>query len=426
MSNANPPDRGLQVRLAAVAVLVVVANAVFVAVALELLTFVPGWAIRVLQLPEAVARVGPADPEQVSAAGRTLRGLAPWRSPLVVPLTLLFLLQYEGVARRPLQPAASAPRSDPPPTLEARVRRLAQQAGVRPPSVAVVDANPPNCYTVGRTGAATIVVSESLVDTLDDAELDVVLAHELAHVQNRDVTVMTVALAPFHLARSVATALDRTVYRICVALYALVMLGVVVVTGGLLVVLGVQTAVGLYDRAAAAVPLVSPGPLVPGGPVASARGLNLWVVSFADTVSRIGAYPLLVALLLSVPLAVLGAYYLILGFVPRWLSAYREFAADRGAAQLTGDPASLASALESLSDARPAQDYRRAASLQGLSLLPDGFEAAECGPIATYLAAERPVVRTTLERIPVGVVAHPDTDVRVRRLRSMVAASARQ
>lgn len=422
MSNADPPDRGFQVRLAAVAVLVVAANAVFVAVALELLTFVPGWAVRVLQLPEAVARVGPADPEQVSAAGRTLRGLALWRSPLVVPLTLLFLLaQYEGVARRPLQPVASASRGDPSPALEARVRRLAQQAGVRPPSIAVVDADPPNCYTVGRTGAATVVVSESLVATLDDAELDAVLAHELAHVQNRDVAVMTVAVAPFHLARSVATALDRTVYRICAALYALTMVGIVVVTGGLLVVLGVQTALDLYDRAAAALPLVSPGPLVPGSPVASASGLHLWVGAFVDAVSRIGAYPLLVALLLSIPLAVLGAYYLILGFVPRWLSAYREFAADRGAAQLTGDPSALASALESLSCVRPTRDYRRAASLQGLSVLPDGFEAVERGPIATYLATERPTVRAALERVPVGVVAHPDTAVRVRRLRAMVA-----
>ena len=421
MSTADAPDRGLRVRLAAVAVLVVAANAAFVAVALELLTFVPGWAVRVLQLPEAAGRFGIARPEQVGAAGRTLRGLAPWRSPLVVPLTGLFLLaQFEFVARRPLWPAETAEVRTSPPALEGRVRRLAQQAGVRPPSVAVVDADPPNCYTVGRRGAATVVVSESLLETLDDAELDAVLAHELAHVLNRDVTVMTVAVAPFHLARSVATALDRTVYRIGVALYGLVMVGTVVVTGGLVVALALRVTLGLYDRGVAALPLVGPGPLVPGAPTVSSRGIQVWIGSFADTVSLIGAYPLLVVVLLSLPLGALGAYYLILGFVPRWLSAYREFAADRGAAQLTGDPAALASALESLSYVRPRQDYRRAASLQGLSLLPDGFEATERGPIATYLATERPTVRAALERIPVGVVVHPDTDDRVRRLRSMI------
>ena len=86
---------------------------------------------------------------------------------------------------------------------------------------------------------------------------------------------------------------------------------------------------------------------------------------------------------------------------------------------MTGDPAALAGALESLSYARPRQDYRRAASLQGLSLLPDGFEATERGSIGTYLATERPTVRAALKRVPVGVVAHPDTDDRVRRLRSM-------
>ncbi|PSP70737.1 hypothetical protein BRC79_01820 [Halobacteriales archaeon QH_8_67_27] len=181
----------------------------------------------------------------------------------------------------------------PPPALESRVRRLAQQAGARPPSVAVVDAHPPNCYTVGRRGAATVVVSESLLETLDDAELDAVLAHELAHVLNRDVTVMTVAVAPFHLARSVATALDPTVYRIGVALYALVMVGIVVVTGGLVVALALRVTLGLYDRGVAALPLVGPGPLVSGAPAVSSRGIQVWIGSFADTVSLIGAYPLL-------------------------------------------------------------------------------------------------------------------------------------
>ena len=103
----------------------------------------------------------------------------------------------------------------------------------------------------------------------------------------------SVAVAPFHLARSVATALDRTVYRIGVALYALVMVGTVLVTGGLVVALALRVTLGLYDRGVAALPLVGPGPLVSGAPAVSSRGSQVWIRSFADTVSLIGAYPLL-------------------------------------------------------------------------------------------------------------------------------------
>jgi len=48
----------------------------------------------------------------------------------------------------------------------------------------------PNAFAVGRKGAGTVVVSEELMQLLDKDELDGVLAHELAHIANRDVVMM--------------------------------------------------------------------------------------------------------------------------------------------------------------------------------------------------------------------------------------------
>jgi heat shock protein HtpX len=48
----------------------------------------------------------------------------------------------------------------------------------------------PNAFAVGRRGAGTVVVSEELVQMLDMDEVEGVLAHELAHIDNRDVVMM--------------------------------------------------------------------------------------------------------------------------------------------------------------------------------------------------------------------------------------------
>ncbi|WP_240149973.1 M48 family metalloprotease [Haloarcula sp. JP-Z28] len=250
------------------------------------------------------------------------------------------------------------------PALHERVQRLAQLADLTPPRIAVADADVPNSFAIGTLGGATVVVSEGLLSALDGDELDAVLAHELMHVANRDATVMTLA--------SFLPSLTN----------------------------------GEYD------PLAD---LLPGG---SRYTLGLVALGFAYVFSaRVLAAPFgslsftlgflflfaVTALLGSVALGVFTAPVVVLG---RSLSRAREFAADRSAAQLTGDPAALVGALETLDsgvDDRPGTDKRSAyAGVRGLCFLPYGFDtAASSDSLATKTRS------------------HPPTTERVERLQSV-------
>ncbi|PSQ57156.1 zinc metalloprotease HtpX [Halobacteriales archaeon SW_8_68_21] len=80
------------------------------------------------------------------------------------------------------------------PGLHRRIERLSQQADLPKPTVAVADTRVPNAFATGRNKKnATVAVTTGLLESLDEDELDGVLAHELAHVKNRDVMVMTIA-----------------------------------------------------------------------------------------------------------------------------------------------------------------------------------------------------------------------------------------
>ncbi len=80
------------------------------------------------------------------------------------------------------------------PDLHRRIDRLSQQADLPKPTVAVANTQVPNAFATGRNrNNATVAVTTGLLRSLDDDELDGVLAHELAHVKNRDVMVMTIA-----------------------------------------------------------------------------------------------------------------------------------------------------------------------------------------------------------------------------------------
>jgi heat shock protein HtpX len=80
------------------------------------------------------------------------------------------------------------------PGLHATVRELAARAGLPAPRVYVIDAPHANAFATGRDPAhAAVAVTRGLLDLLDERELRGVLAHELAHVRNRDVLVATVA-----------------------------------------------------------------------------------------------------------------------------------------------------------------------------------------------------------------------------------------
>ena len=80
------------------------------------------------------------------------------------------------------------------PDLHRRIERLSQQADLPKPTVAVANTQVPNAFATGRNKKnATVAVTTGLLQALDEDELDGVLAHELAHVKNRDVMVMTIA-----------------------------------------------------------------------------------------------------------------------------------------------------------------------------------------------------------------------------------------
>ena len=76
------------------------------------------------------------------------------------------------------------------PELHATVERLSEEMGVPKPDLKLGRMGVPNAFAVGRRGAGVVVVSDTLLELLDDDELEGVLAHELAHLKNRDVTVM--------------------------------------------------------------------------------------------------------------------------------------------------------------------------------------------------------------------------------------------
>src|SRR5881227_527665 len=78
------------------------------------------------------------------------------------------------------------------PQLHAMIDRLCVQADLPKPRVAVVNTAMPNAFALGRSPkSATVCATTGIMDLLEPAELEGVLAHELSHVANRDVLVMT-------------------------------------------------------------------------------------------------------------------------------------------------------------------------------------------------------------------------------------------
>ena len=222
------------------------------------------------------------------------------------------------------------------PELYDRLGRLARQADVRRPELAVTASTVPNSFTVGAPDNAVVVVSEGLLETLPDDELDAVLAHELAHVRNRDAAVMTLAgfLPALASDRSVLAEVGGDGARVGTWL-----------VGALL----------LYPLGAAAI----------AAPLGSLRYTAVFVGVLLAT-----------AVFGSVALGLLSAPVLVLA---RRLSRFREFAADRGGALTVGEPATLAGALRRLDDTveAPRRDRRSITStdgVHGFCLMPYGFE----------------------------------------------------
>jgi heat shock protein HtpX len=114
---------------------------------------------------------------------------------IAVVAGLLFLVQFFtsdkiallSMGAREVSPAEA-------PQLHAIIDRLCVQANLPKPHVAIAQTAMPNAFAVGRSPrSATVCVTTGLLDLLSPSELEGVLGHELTHVQNRDVMVMTIA-----------------------------------------------------------------------------------------------------------------------------------------------------------------------------------------------------------------------------------------
>jgi heat shock protein HtpX len=107
----------------------------------------------------------------------------------------LFLVQYftsDKIALLSMGARVVSPQEAP--RLHALIERLCIQADLPKPRVAVADTPMPNAFAIGRSPkTATVCATTGILDLLNDAELEAVLGHELTHVANRDVLVMTVA-----------------------------------------------------------------------------------------------------------------------------------------------------------------------------------------------------------------------------------------
>src|SRR6202022_4682860 len=80
------------------------------------------------------------------------------------------------------------------PELHAIIERLCIQANMPKPRIAIAETSMPNAFAIGRSPkTATVCATTGLLQLLSPAELEGVLGHELTHVQNRDVMVMTIA-----------------------------------------------------------------------------------------------------------------------------------------------------------------------------------------------------------------------------------------
>jgi heat shock protein HtpX len=220
------------------------------------------------------------------------------------------------------------------PELHAMIERLCVQADLPKPKVAVIETTMPNAFAMGRSKkAATVVATTGIMELLSPAELEGVMAHELTHVLNRDVMIMTIASF-----------------------------------------------------------------------FASMAGLILQFGFFfgggGDDDDNAGFFAVILVSL---------AVYAISFVLMQALSRYREFAADRGAAVLTGRPSALSSALLKISGTMqriPQQDLRTAESLNAFFIIPAKTKQSISNLFSTHPPVEQRIARLQRleEQLQQGVV----------------------
>jgi len=239
-------------------------------------------------------------------------GLAPM---IVIVVAIAFFQYYTSDKLALAASGAKIVTEQEAPELHAMVERLCGMAGLPKPRVAVVDTDVPNAFATGRNPQhAVIAVTQGLWRRLEPQEVEAVLAHELSHVANRDVLVMTVA-----------------------SFFAMLA--------------GLITRWGLYFG------------MWGGGFGGGNRSNN----------NNQGGVPVFV-----IVLAVSVVTYAISYVLIRTLSRYREYAADRGSALITGAPEHLMSALQKISSGItqiPQQDLREVRAMNAFFIIPTNWKA---------------------------------------------------
>lgn len=211
------------------------------------------------------------------------------------------------------------------PELHQMISRLCAMADLPKPRIAIVDTPMPNAFATGRSpGKAVVAVTTGIRRQLTTAELEAVLAHELSHVKNRDVMVMTIA----SFLSTVAFFIVR---------YSFFFGG-----GG-----------SSRDRGGIAAAFLA--------------SVVVWIAS---------------SLLIKA------------------LSRYREFAADRGSAVITGQPSNLASALMKISGVMPRipkEDLRKAEGMNAFFIIPAVSGSSIMNLLSTHPPVEKRIA--ALQRI---------------------------
>jgi heat shock protein HtpX len=118
-------------------------------------------------------------------------GLAPM---LLIVVGLAFFQYYTSDKLALAASGAKIVTPEEAPDLHAMVDRLCAMANLPKPRVAIVQSDVPNAFATGRNPKhAAVAVTSGLWVRLEPQEIEAVLGHELSHIANRDVLVMTVA-----------------------------------------------------------------------------------------------------------------------------------------------------------------------------------------------------------------------------------------
>jgi heat shock protein HtpX len=212
------------------------------------------------------------------------------------------------------------------PELHEMVERLCAMADLPKPRVAVIPTDIPNAFATGRSPKhSAVAVTEGLWRRLEQREIEGVLAHELSHIANRDVAVMTIS--------SFFAMLAAMLMRF-----------------------------GMF------------GGMFGGGGNNREGGAPVWLIMF----------------LVSMVTYVIS-YVLIL-----MISRYREFAADRGAAVLTGAPEQLMSALQKIASQMtriPQRDLRQVEGMNAFFIVPTNWKRSVGELFMTHPPLEKRLAR---------------------------------